>query len=167
VLNLSLPGRVFMCTTPTEMLKSFDTLSDLLAESVGARWLSRDSSSLVASVRSAQSTAYTKIAWLLRPRRPRRCGHHKVLGLLAHAPYLRPPRLEHSALVRQPASVHEDQRESASLIATPAVRPPTQCRQRVGRAQCAMRARRSFPFDPGEFEIASISLARADFDEYA
>jgi transposase len=35
MLNLSLPGRVFLCTLPTDMRKSFDTLAGLVEQQLG------------------------------------------------------------------------------------------------------------------------------------
>ena len=35
MLSLSLPGRVFLCTLPTDMRKSFDTLAHLVQEQLG------------------------------------------------------------------------------------------------------------------------------------
>jgi transposase len=41
-LNLSLPGRVFLCTLPTDMRKSFDTLARLVESELGQDALSGD-----------------------------------------------------------------------------------------------------------------------------
>jgi hypothetical protein len=35
MLNLSLPGRVFLCTLPTDMRKSFDSLVGLVEQQLG------------------------------------------------------------------------------------------------------------------------------------
>jgi len=42
VLSLSLPGRVFLCTLPTDMRKSFDTLAALVQLHLGQDALSGD-----------------------------------------------------------------------------------------------------------------------------
>jgi transposase len=42
VLNLSLPSRVFLCTLPTDMRKSFDSLAGLVQIHLGADALSGD-----------------------------------------------------------------------------------------------------------------------------
>jgi transposase len=42
VLSLSLPGRVFLCTLPTDMRKSFDTLAALVQSHLGQDALSGD-----------------------------------------------------------------------------------------------------------------------------
>jgi transposase len=42
VLSLSLPGRVFLCTLPTDMRKSFDTLAALVQTHLGQDALSGD-----------------------------------------------------------------------------------------------------------------------------
>jgi len=42
VLSLSLPGRVFLCTLPTDMRKSFDTLAALVQTALGQDALSGD-----------------------------------------------------------------------------------------------------------------------------
>lgn len=42
MLNLSLPGRVFLCLLPTDMRKSFDTLSGLVQEHLGQDPLAGD-----------------------------------------------------------------------------------------------------------------------------
>lgn len=42
MLSLSLPGRVFLCTLPTDMRKSFDSLSGLVQEQLGQDPLSGD-----------------------------------------------------------------------------------------------------------------------------
>jgi transposase len=42
MLNLSLPGRVFLCTLPTDMRKSFDSLSGLVEQQLGLDPLSGD-----------------------------------------------------------------------------------------------------------------------------
>jgi transposase len=42
VLSLSLPGRVFLCTLPTDMRKSFDTLAALVRSHLGQDALSGD-----------------------------------------------------------------------------------------------------------------------------
>lgn len=42
MLNLSLPGRVFLCTLPTDMRKSFDTLAALVKSHLGQEALSGD-----------------------------------------------------------------------------------------------------------------------------
>jgi len=42
VLNLALPGRVFLCTLPTDMRKSFDTLAALVQTHLGQDALSGD-----------------------------------------------------------------------------------------------------------------------------
>lgn len=42
MLNLSLPGRVFLCTLPTDMRKSFDTLAALVQTHLGQDALSGD-----------------------------------------------------------------------------------------------------------------------------
>jgi transposase len=42
VLSLSLPGRVFLCTLPTDMRKSFDTLAALVQAHLGQDVLSGD-----------------------------------------------------------------------------------------------------------------------------
>jgi transposase len=42
MLNLSLPGRVFLCTLPTDMRKSFDTLARLVEEHLGQDPLAGD-----------------------------------------------------------------------------------------------------------------------------
>jgi transposase len=42
VLKLSLPGRVFLCTLPTDMRKSFDTLAALVQTHLGQDALSGD-----------------------------------------------------------------------------------------------------------------------------
>ena len=42
MLSLSLPGRVFLCTLPTDMRKSFDSLSGLVHEQLGEDPLSGD-----------------------------------------------------------------------------------------------------------------------------
>ena len=35
MLSLSLPGRVFLCTLPTDMRKSFDSLAGLVEQELG------------------------------------------------------------------------------------------------------------------------------------
>lgn len=42
MLNLSLPGRVFLCTLPTDMRKSFDSLAGLVQEHLGQDPLAGD-----------------------------------------------------------------------------------------------------------------------------
>ncbi|HEV3081679.1 MAG TPA: IS66 family insertion sequence element accessory protein TnpB [Gemmataceae bacterium] len=42
MLSLSLPGRVFLCTLPTDMRKSFDSLAGLVQEHLGQDALSGD-----------------------------------------------------------------------------------------------------------------------------
>lgn len=42
MLSLSLPGRVFLCTLPTDMRKSFDTLAALVQAELGRDALSGD-----------------------------------------------------------------------------------------------------------------------------
>ena len=42
MLNLSLPGRVFLCTLPTDMRKGFDTLAALVQQQLGQDPLSGD-----------------------------------------------------------------------------------------------------------------------------
>jgi transposase len=42
MLNLSLPGRVFLCTLPTDMRKSFDSLSGLVEQQLGQDPLAGD-----------------------------------------------------------------------------------------------------------------------------
>lgn len=42
MLNLALPGRVFLCTLPTDMRKSFDGLAALIQRHLGADPLSGD-----------------------------------------------------------------------------------------------------------------------------
>jgi transposase len=42
VLSLSLPGRIFLCTLPTDMRKSFDTLAALVKSHLGQDALSGD-----------------------------------------------------------------------------------------------------------------------------
>jgi transposase len=42
MLSLSLPGRVFLCTLPTDMRKSFDTLACLVQHQLGQDPLSGD-----------------------------------------------------------------------------------------------------------------------------
>ena len=42
MLNLALPGRVFLCTAPTDMRKSFDTLAALVREHLDRDPLSGD-----------------------------------------------------------------------------------------------------------------------------
>ena len=42
MLNLSLPGRVFLCTLPTDMRKSFDSLSGMVEQQLGLDPLSGD-----------------------------------------------------------------------------------------------------------------------------
>ena len=42
MLSLSLPGRVFLCTVPTDMRKSFDSLVGLVQEHLGQDPLSGD-----------------------------------------------------------------------------------------------------------------------------
>ena len=42
MLSLSLPGRVFLCTLPTDMRKSFDTLACLVQQELGQEPLSGD-----------------------------------------------------------------------------------------------------------------------------
>jgi transposase len=42
MLNLSLPGRVFLCTVPTDMRKSFDTLAGLVEQQLGQDPLAGD-----------------------------------------------------------------------------------------------------------------------------
>ena len=42
MLSLSLPGRVFLCTLPTDMRKSFDSLSGLVEQELGLDPLSGD-----------------------------------------------------------------------------------------------------------------------------
>ena len=42
MLSLSLPGRVFLCTLPTDMRKSFDTLAALVQAQLGQDALSGD-----------------------------------------------------------------------------------------------------------------------------
>jgi len=42
MLSLSLPGRVFVCTLPTDMRKSFDALAGLVTEQLGQDPLSGD-----------------------------------------------------------------------------------------------------------------------------
>jgi transposase len=42
VLSLALPGRVFLCTLPTDMRKSFDTLAALVQTHLGQDALSGD-----------------------------------------------------------------------------------------------------------------------------
>jgi transposase len=42
MLNLSLPGRVFLCLLPTDMRKSFDTLAGLVEQQLGQDPLAGD-----------------------------------------------------------------------------------------------------------------------------
>src|SRR5262249_13769261 len=42
VLNLRLPGRVFLCTLPTDMRKSFDSLAGLVEQQLGQDPLAGD-----------------------------------------------------------------------------------------------------------------------------
>jgi transposase len=42
MLSLALPGRVFLCTRPTDMRKSFDTLAGLVQQELGQDPLSGD-----------------------------------------------------------------------------------------------------------------------------
>jgi transposase len=42
VLNLSLPGRVFLCALPTDMRKSFDSLAGLVEQQLGQDPLAGD-----------------------------------------------------------------------------------------------------------------------------
>jgi transposase len=42
MLSLSLPGRVFLCTLPTDMRKSFDSLTGLVQQQLGQDPLSGD-----------------------------------------------------------------------------------------------------------------------------
>ena len=42
MLSLSLPGRVFLCTLPTDMRKSFDSLAGLVQQHLGQEPLSGD-----------------------------------------------------------------------------------------------------------------------------
>lgn len=42
MLSLALPGRVFLCTLPTDMRKSFDTLAGLVQQALGQDPLSGD-----------------------------------------------------------------------------------------------------------------------------
>jgi transposase len=42
MMNLSLPGRVFLCTLPTDMRKSFDSLAGLVQEQLGQDPLAGD-----------------------------------------------------------------------------------------------------------------------------
>jgi transposase len=42
MLSLALPGRVFLCTLPTDMRKSFDTLAGLVQKELGQDPLSGD-----------------------------------------------------------------------------------------------------------------------------
>jgi transposase len=42
MLNLSLPGRVFLCTLPTDMRKSFDSLAGLVEQQLGQDPLAGD-----------------------------------------------------------------------------------------------------------------------------
>lgn|SRR5262245_38249322 len=42
MLSLSLPGRVFLCTLPTDMRKSFDSLAGLVQTQLGQEALSGD-----------------------------------------------------------------------------------------------------------------------------
>jgi transposase len=42
VLNLPLPGRVFLCTLPTDMRKSFDSLAGLVEQQLGQDPLAGD-----------------------------------------------------------------------------------------------------------------------------
>ena len=42
MLSLALPGRVFLCTLPTDMRKSFDTLAGLVQQELGQDPLSGD-----------------------------------------------------------------------------------------------------------------------------
>jgi transposase len=42
MLSLSLPGRVFLCTLPTDMRKSFDSLAGLVQEQLGQDPLAGD-----------------------------------------------------------------------------------------------------------------------------
>jgi len=42
MLSLSLPGRVFLCTLPTDMRKSFDSLAGLIEQELGEDPLSGD-----------------------------------------------------------------------------------------------------------------------------
>ncbi len=42
MLNLSLPGRVFLCTLPTDMRKSFDSLTGLVEQELGQDPLAGD-----------------------------------------------------------------------------------------------------------------------------
>jgi transposase len=42
VLSLSLPGRVFLCTLPTDMRKSFDSLAGLVEQQLGQDPLAGD-----------------------------------------------------------------------------------------------------------------------------
>ena len=42
MLSLALPGRVFLCTLPTDMRKSFDTLASLVQQELGQDPLSGD-----------------------------------------------------------------------------------------------------------------------------
>lgn len=64
MLSLSLPGRVFLCTLPTDMRKSFDSLSGLVKQQLGQDALSGDLSSFAASAATASSSSIgTKMAW--------------------------------------------------------------------------------------------------------
>ena len=42
MLNLTLPGRIFLCTLPTDMRKSFDALTGLVEQALGQDPLSGD-----------------------------------------------------------------------------------------------------------------------------
>lgn len=42
MLSLSLPGRVFLCTLPTDMRKSFDSLAGLVEQELGQDPLAGD-----------------------------------------------------------------------------------------------------------------------------
>jgi len=42
MMNLSLPGRVFLCTLPTDMRKSFDSLAGLVEQQLGQDPLAGD-----------------------------------------------------------------------------------------------------------------------------
>ena len=44
MLSLSLPGRVFLCTLPTDMRKSFDALAALVREHLEKKKRGRDQS---------------------------------------------------------------------------------------------------------------------------
>jgi len=57
MLNLSLPGRVFLCTSPTDMRKSFDSLMGLVEQQLG-----QDPFAANAAIASSCSTGTTTVS---------------------------------------------------------------------------------------------------------